>query len=137
MKLKNRSNWNVTREERFNCSPGDPIVHTFNEIEEDGTTKLVPAGDYSLQELIESSSSGILVYDLIKKYRDTGDVGVLNRRAPGAYVDTTNMPTTLLQAQQLAEKSVAAINEKTKGAIEAAEKAAAQKKVKEEDGKEE
>ncbi len=63
-----------------------------------GKKELVESGKTNLYEKIQASKDATLIYNIIDRY-NAGDESVLNK-AVGSYGNFTQMPSTLVEAQQ-------------------------------------
>lgn len=75
---------------------GDGTAPIYEEIFENGHSRLKKTGSENLFEFVQSSKEETLVYNIIARYR-RGDVNALNQRA-GQYLDVVGMPTNLAEA---------------------------------------
>ena len=84
---------------RMNSDPGSPIhVVLQPELQKDGTLKLVPVGKENTDEIIASYYESTTLEVILSKFMN-GDMSSLNRYQP-LYMDVTEMPKTLAEAQQ-------------------------------------
>lgn len=84
---------------RFFSDPGDPIhVVLSPELQKDGTLKLVKIGSENTDEIIASYYESTTLECILSKFAN-GDMSALNRYQP-LYMDVTQMPKTLAEAQQ-------------------------------------
>ena len=84
---------------RMNSDPGSPIhVVLQPELQKDGTLKLVPVGKENTDEIIASYYESTTLECILAKFAN-GDMSALNRYQP-LYIDVTEMPKSLAEAQQ-------------------------------------
>lgn len=78
----------------------EKIIPTYGkEIDKDGTVKIVETGKTNIYEKIQACKDETLVYNILDRF-NAGDVTALNQRQ-GTYGDFTEMPKTLVEAQQI------------------------------------
>lgn len=84
------------------CSPSPKGVGKIYEerILEDGTMGIVHTGDHDLNAFVQASKESTLVYNILDKFAKVGDPSILDARH-GFYADVTEMPSSLLEAQNL------------------------------------
>lgn len=94
-----RNNVYSLKRGRFISDPGDPIhVVLSPELQKDGTLKLVKIGTENTDEIIASYYESTTLECILSKFAN-GDMSALNRYQP-LYMDVTQMPKTLAEAQQ-------------------------------------
>lgn len=77
----------------------EKIIPTYGKkVNDDGSICVVETGKTNLYEKIQASKDETLVYNILDKF-NAGDVSVLQQRR-GTYGDFTDMPETLVEAQQ-------------------------------------
>lgn len=82
-------------------NPGSAMVDDFVSIyDEDGKRKVVKNGQYSLWDEIQSYRESCDLKMILKRYQQTGDESLLERRK-GVYADVTNMPKTYAEVLNL------------------------------------
>lgn len=94
-----RNNEYSTKRGRMISDPGSPIhVVLSPELQKDGTLKLVPTGKENTDEIIASYYESTTLECILARFAN-GDMSALNRYQP-IYMDITQMPKTLAEAQQ-------------------------------------
>lgn len=94
----------ISCKERFCCPSGSSTkIDYIRETKSDGTCFLKKTGTTNLKFLIQESSKGHLLCDLIKRAR-IGDTSAIPAVDPSAFGDCTNIPQDLMAAQNLQVK---------------------------------
>lgn len=94
-----RNNDLAIKRGRYNCNPGSPVhVVLGPELQDDGTIKLSKIGEENTDEIIASYYESTTLECILAKFAN-GDLSALNRYQP-IYMDVTNAPKTLAEAQQ-------------------------------------
>lgn len=87
------------REEKYITPSGDPIVPIYeHRISKHGEKHLEKIGEKDLHEEIQTYEEETLISTIIARVMQ-GDTSMLH--ATGQYIDTTIMPKTMMEAQQM------------------------------------
>lgn len=65
----------------------------------DGVLGLIKTGEHNINEFVQASLSGTLVYNILDKYQ-LGDTSVLEK-VKGFYADVTSVPKSLIETHNL------------------------------------
>lgn len=85
----------------FVSNPGSPIKVKFApKVSDKGSVELMEVGIENFQEYIDSFRDSSEIGNVIARFQNTGDAGILQQRV-GQYGDFTDAPKTLAQALQL------------------------------------
>ena len=77
----------------------EKVVPTYGKkVMDDGTVQVVETGKTNIYEKIQASKDETLVYNILERF-NAGDISALQQRK-GQYGDFTDMPKTLVEAQQ-------------------------------------
>ena len=69
-------------------------------LDKNGVPDLEESGSVDIYEMIQSQRESTDIHRMIDLYMRTGDISALTKQQASFYSDVTNMPTTLLEAQQ-------------------------------------
>lgn len=90
--------------QKFYTNPGSPYVEKFaSHISPKGDVIVEVDGKEDLYSYIQSFAESVDIHVIMKKFL-AGDPDVLNKRV-GAFIDTTNVPTTLADFMNLTTKA--------------------------------
>lgn len=79
------------------CNPGSPIKKEYQLRETKDGMDLVEVGETNLYRYIQSHADSVDIHKILERCALIGDYGLLER-APGVYMDITEMPKSLAEA---------------------------------------
>lgn len=94
-----RTHWMIDENHTFACPAGERVELRHRAVlKKDGSRILVKDREKRTWDIIQSHKEECLIENIIKRALE-GDLEILNQMH-GQYIDTTNMPSTLAEAQQ-------------------------------------
>lgn len=91
----------LSESKRFPSPSPTGIGKVYEErILEDGTKGLVQTGVHDINAFVQKSKDSTMVYNILDRFSKTGDPSILDVRH-GFYADVTDMPSSLLEAQNM------------------------------------
>ena len=85
---------------RVHCVRGNPVKTEFALRVVDGVRTIVPVGNSSLYDSIQSHADSVDIHKILERCAMANDYSILNRM-PADFMDCTSMPKTLAEAHAM------------------------------------